>query len=553
MDWIGVIFGKIFIVDNILVTLIRYICLKFKIMKQVALFISIFLSSALMAQNEVKWTMTGALTPTSVSFRAKLTSNSGNIRARISTSNPQVAPFVYSSVGTADQSQNNLMAAMDAVGLQPNTKYYYAIEADGTVDDSADDIGTFTTPAVGPQSFSFITGSCNRYPDTKIYKDFLNYNSLFYLNLGDFHYDDPCDADPQYHRDGYEQKVFNQPNQTEVFRNLAFAYIWDDHDYCGNDANGDNFPGTPAARRAYQEYIPHYPLAAGSGNKAIYQSFDIGRVRFILSDVRSPRIQNTTAMGTAQKQWFKDQLIDARNKNLLVAWACSYSWYGVLDDNWGGEAAERTELSEFLRDSSIANMFIMNGDAHMFAIDNGTNGDFTTALDLPYEYPLMQAGPLDGTGSWKGGTYSEGQFYQFFTRASQYGLLEINDNGGDSICVTMKGYKKDLTTEATSELVSYSFCRKLGAYIAGVKNTLADNTKIDVYPNPSNGKFYFRSQETKSFKVSIQSIDGKVVFENTLPASSILPVDISNFSAGIYVARVEGANGGFSKKIVVNH
>jgi hypothetical protein len=101
----------------------------------------------------------------------------------------------------------------------------------------------------------------------------------------------------------------------------------------------------------------------------------------------------------------------------------------------------------------------------------------------------------------------------------------------------MKGYKKDLTTEATSELVSYSFCRKLGAYIAGVKNTLADNTKIDVYPNPSNGKFYFRSQETKSFKVSIQSLDGKVVFEKNiigLSGENNLLANLKNLNSGTY-------------------
>jgi len=521
-------------------------------MKYIYLSVITLLSLVANAQNEVRWMLSGALTPTSVAIRAKMTTNSNYVRALVSTSNPPAAPFIYSTVSDATESVNRRMASMDVTGLQPNTQYYYLIEADSIADNSADDIGTFKTSAIGPQSFSFVVGSCNREPNTNTYKDFLNYNALFYLNLGDLHYEDPCDADINYHRDAYEQNVFTRANQAEVFRKLPFAYIWDDHDYCGNDANGNAFPGTGPARNAYQEYIPHYALAAGTGNQPIYQSFDVGRVRFILSDLRSEKVEQQTAMGAVQKQWFKNQLVDARNKNMMVAWASSYSWYGILTDNWNGNPQERTELSEFMRDSSIANLFIMNGDAHMFAIDNGTNGDFTTAKNLPYQYPLVQAGPIQNDGSYKGGTYSEGTFYQFFVKAAQYGVVKVTDNGGDSVCVTIEGYKKDIATQTTTLLKSWSFCRKLGNYISSVPNAAMDVSSVEVFPNPANGNFYIRSHEKEIVKLTVTSIDGSVIFQSTMEPEYTQPLDLTKYAPGVYIAQIETSKGKYSKRLVYN-
>lgn len=36
-------------------------------------------------------------------------------------------------------------------------------------------------------------------------------------------------------------------------------YMWDDHDYGGNDDNSYN-PGKRASLRTYAKYFPHYPL-----------------------------------------------------------------------------------------------------------------------------------------------------------------------------------------------------------------------------------------------------------------------------------------------------
>ena len=43
------------------------------------------------------------------------------------------------------------------------------------------------------------------------------------------------------------------------------------------------------ARHAYQSYVPHYPLSFGQGDTLISQSFNIGRIKFILTDLRSEK------------------------------------------------------------------------------------------------------------------------------------------------------------------------------------------------------------------------------------------------------------------------
>jgi hypothetical protein len=519
------------------------------------LLLLLFFPLGLMAQNEVLFSLTGALQPTSVSIRAKLTDTTSTVRAAISTANPPAAPFVYSNVATALENTNKI-AALQVTGLQPNTTYYYQIEADGVADTRVEAIATFKTPAEGAQSFVFMAGSCNREPNTNTYDDFLGYNPLFYLNCGDLHYADPNSADVNVHRNAFEDRVFSRPKQVALFRNLPFSYVWDDHDYCGNDDDGPNAAGAVSAGKAYKEYIPHYDFAqqrTGSDTNAIYQAYTIGRVRFIMSDLRSQRGTGSTssAMGAAQKQWFKNELIQAKNNNQLICWVGSYSWYGTLDDNWRLHPTERRELSEFMRDNAIENMFIINGDAHMFAIDNGTNGDFTAAQDLPYLYPVMQAGPIENNGSYKGGTYSEGTFYQFFIKAAQYGVVRIDDNGSDSVCVTMEGYKKDLNNGTTSQLVTYSFCRKIGFPLSTSNLTQSNVALLQIQPNPSKGIFTLQAKINEAIEIEVWSAEGRLVAKNRIKSNEQIQLDLSHLASGVYTLNAETSTARSQSKLMI--
>ncbi|MCP4962875.1 MAG: hypothetical protein GY925_26865 [Actinomycetia bacterium] len=71
------------------------------------------------------------------------------------------------------------------------------------------------------------------------------------------------------------------------------------------------------------------------------------------------------------------------------------------------------------------------GDAHMVAIDDGTN----SGCGGHDGFPVLQAAALDRPGSIKGGPYSHGTF----PGAGQFGLIEVTDDGDDRIEVTLIG------------------------------------------------------------------------------------------------------------------
>jgi len=417
------------------------------------------------AANEVIYKWSGAITSNSAKVNAKLTTNTTQARLVVSTSADLSSP-IYGPYATAD-ANNNRMAAMSITGLSPNTQYYYGIESDGSLDNSVDDIGNFKTIPLGGFSYKFTIGSClasnTNHP---LFNRMDEKDPLFFLAMGDLHYDNPnSGSDVNVHRTPYETNALSKSNYQNFYNKHPIAYVWDDHDFSGNDADS-TAAGKANARRAYREYVPHYPLGttvAGT-NAPIYQAFTIGRVHFILTDLRSSR-RAPTMMGSIQKQWFKDQCIYARDNFLIIAWMSSVSFGGNQADNWGGYTAERTELANFFRDNNIRNMFIMSGDAHMVAIDNGTNHDFSTGSNNPYDYPVFQAAGLSQSGSTKGGTYSEGgTFPNPVSSTGQYGLVEVTDNGTNQVCINFTAYR--VTSAGTeSQLTAYNFCRTMNATV----------------------------------------------------------------------------------------
>src|SRR5581483_690713 len=202
--------------------------------------------------------------------------------------------------------------------------------------------------------------------------------------------------------------------------------------------------GRDTARAVYKERVPHYPIASAGG--AISQSFTVGRVRIIMTDLHSassPSSQKESAsktrMGTAQKAWFKQELINARDAGFpLILWVCTDPWIGPAAlgaDNWAGYATERTEIANFIRDNRVANVVLLSGDMHALAYDDGTHSDYATGGGAPLT--VLQAASLTSPGDAKGGPYTAGPLLG----APQYGMLEVYDTGGPSIACRFLGMR----------------------------------------------------------------------------------------------------------------
>jgi len=384
----------------------------------------------------------GNVTPTSATVSVRLNAASQRVRLQVSRS-PTLSPAVFSSAVTTAASSGNT-AKLSIQGLEPDTDYYYGIEVAGALRAEPNSRGRFRTFPLGRASFRVAFSSCGdfRHANQSAFAAIVAERPLLFINTGDLHYSDTNTTNPDDYRNNYDN-VLNHAEQGNLYRNVPVAYIWDDHDFCGNDADTTAI-GRDTARTVFRERVPHYPL--GSAGGAIAQSFTIGRVRFIVTDLRSaanPATQRESAtktkMGAAQKAWFKQELISARDNGFpLIVWVNPDPWIAPAqlgDDSWGGHATERTEIANFIRDNRISNLVLLSGDMHGMAYDDGTNSDYATGGGAPVT--VLHGAALSSDPSTKGGPYSGG----VIPGNGQFGILEVYDNGGSSVACRFLGVR----------------------------------------------------------------------------------------------------------------
>ncbi len=376
----------------------------------------------------------GNVTPTSASVSVRL--NAAGLRVRLAVgTNLQLSPAVFSTFATTSATSGNAVR-FDIASLQPGTDYDYGIEVGGVIRTEPNSRGKFRTFPQGPSSFRLAFASCGDPGDTdqRAFEAILAEQPLLFLHMGDLHYNDTNTTVAEDYRRNYDN-VLNHPIEGALYRNVPLAYMWDDHDFAGNDSNGTAV-GVAAARTAYRDTVPHYPINLSGGT--IAQSFTVGRVRVIMTDLHSASMAATVAesatktrMGAAQKAWFKQELLSARDAGFpLIIWVSTSPWIGTAQlgsDSWAGYATERTELASFFKDNRISNLVLLSGDMHALAFDDGSNSDYALGGGAPLV--VFHAAPLTRPGEPKGGPYSAGPLLG----TAQYGLLEITDTGGPNI------------------------------------------------------------------------------------------------------------------------
>ncbi|MBL8993178.1 MAG: alkaline phosphatase family protein [Spirochaetia bacterium] len=419
--------------------------------------------SFLFAQADWQWS--GAVEKDRAVVVAGVNPKAAKLRLVVSRKSDLSEPLFFEAVTRQAEGRT---ARFLAQGLKPSTLWYYAVEVDGRLPTDAKKIGSFKTFPEGPASFTFAMGACSSEQNHKVFGRIVEKDPLFFLFDGDFHYANPNGPDVETHRKAYETRVFSGTDQEEMLRRMSVAYVWDDHDYSGNDSDGSS-KGRDFARRAFREYVPHFALPAGEGG-AIYQSFTVGRLRVIMSDVRSER-ENGKVMSPAQRSWFEKEVLKAVADRQMIAWVTTYGWNGKIADNWGGFPEERTSLSDFFRSAGASNLMIFSGDSHMLAIDDGANCDFTSGKN-GYAWPLFHAAALVNKGSTKGVTgnvlspaqnitYSNESGSSKIVRSGQYGLVTVTDTGGKEMTISFRAMRVHPLTGEEEELKKFEFKRSL--------------------------------------------------------------------------------------------
>ena len=376
--------------------------------------------------DEVEWVWQGALSSTEVTLSVRLADDVAEARAVVEDDG--TGELFESAVSPPGEHR---IVKLKVDGLTPGADYSFRIEADGEPDEGRGH-GSFATPAEGPMSFTFAVATCARVGSNgAVFGAIRAADPLIYLQLGDLHYANIDSTDPEAYFDAFD-RVLTSPGQSALYRQVPIAYVWDDHDYGPNDANATS-PGRSAARHAYRTAVPHYSVPPGDA--PVYQAFTIGRVRFVMTDTRSERTADTM-LGAEQLAWLIDELRTSSSTHALVVWANPDPWIDAAvegADSWGGYPAERQQIADAIADAGIRNLVMVSGDAHMVAIDDGTNSDYSTSQSGGF--PVLHAAALDRPGLVKGGPYSEGAF----PGSGQFGLVEVDDDGGDTIRVRLVG------------------------------------------------------------------------------------------------------------------
>lgn len=368
----------------------------------------------------VRWAWSGSVTGRSAVVKAKVEGGS----ARLLLGKSELAPSEVSA---------SRIATFRLEGLSPSTRYAYRVVSES----GASLEGGFRTFAEGPMSFRFVFGSCAATGSNhRVFDTMRSFEPLFTLHMGDLHYENIREADPERFRRAFDS-VLASDRQSTLYRSAPIAYVWDDHDYGPNDSDRTH-PGKEAALGAYDECVPNY--RAGSG-RDLRQAFTVGRVRFLLTDVRSERAPDhlpdgpeKTMLGEEQREWLLSEIESARDRYPLVIWVNPVPWIAEKGSGhgWGRYHWERRHIADRIHAAGMTGRLLMlSGDGHMVAIDDGSNSNFSGSGGKGF--PVMHAAPFDRFARHKGGPYSHGvagrRVLFGLVAIQQFGLAEIRDDG----------------------------------------------------------------------------------------------------------------------------
>ncbi len=323
--------------------------------------------------------------------------------------NPEMTDIVQTGNFSTDASRDYTVK-IDVTNLQAGTTYYYNFTALGITSLTG---RTRTAPSGNVERLRFGVVSCSHYQQGYFnaygrVADRLDLDAV--VHLGDYIYeygvgDDFADG-TRVHEPITEIISLSDyrtrhslykldPDLRRAHQQHPFIAIWDDHEVANNawlngaDNHDPSTEGDYALRKAngiqaYFEWMPIREPEQGQ-NRHVYRTFHYGNLAdLIMLDTRhegreqqlatltDPAINDTnrTILGTAQLEWFKQQLgaTTAQWKiigNQVVM--APINTLGVIPntDMWDGYPAERVKVAHVIDSLALKNMVFITGDIHL--------------------------------------------------------------------------------------------------------------------------------------------------------------------------------------------
>jgi alkaline phosphatase D len=185
--------------------------------------------------------------------------------------------------------------------------------------------------------------------------------------LGDTPYINSSDL--QVNRDRHRE-FLQMPTLASLGRHTPIWSTWDDHDFGGNDTDG-NVADKETIRRVFAEYRANREF--GDGKEGIYTRFRRGPLEVFVLDARyfaqtgaSPvDPDKPTCLGSKQWSWLLAGLRESSADFKIIA--SGQIWDDKTNsekDDWHTYAHEREALLDFIAAEKIPGVILMGGDIH---------------------------------------------------------------------------------------------------------------------------------------------------------------------------------------------
>lgn len=378
----------------------------------------------------------GGQTQTTFTVVSKL-SNATSVRLKVATDAALTQNVTWVSAQTPDSLSYVRHAA---TGLSAGTQYYYQL-ADTPSGGSETLIGSVgmakTLKAAGsPQNFRVALVSCitQAAADPAAINDWTAWNADLNIFTGDLDYSGTTSTDLPTQVGVYEKQITNSAGLNALVANAWGYYCRSDHEAGPDNGDSDNaYTATNIA--AYQQVFPYGALGdSESPPHGLYQTWVVGRVRFIMVDIRnidrSPG-SNTddsskTMLGATQLAWFKAQLIQPEPLKVIVS---DVAWMGAASitngpDKWWSYSTERQEIIDYIaaNTAQVQDVMLWHGDTHAVAVA-------TPAKNTWGGFPVYCAAPMHNIG----GGRDLSAFSAYYDNAGgacrQYGRITLTDDG----------------------------------------------------------------------------------------------------------------------------
>jgi alkaline phosphatase D len=215
----------------------------------------------------------------------------------------------------------------------------------------------------------FLFGSCNDQTRAQpLWNEMLKQRPDLFIWGGDNVY-----ADREQNTDlrlALRKQLANKDYQR--FRSLVkIIGTWDDHDYGGNNANG-NFAEKRESQRLFLDFLGEPADSPRRRQEGIYTSYTYGRVKFILLDNRyfldlDPHAE---VLGEEQWKWLEDELRTSTAEVTFITSGLSILSPVIpfSDGAWPNYPRERDRLLHLVERMGTKGVVFLTGDMHFSSI-----------------------------------------------------------------------------------------------------------------------------------------------------------------------------------------